>query len=65
MWQSSLIGSPQSIADELSRYLDAGCTFFELKFIYHTLEHLAEQMSVFASEIAPAFTNPPREAVTT
>lgn len=53
IWSSSLVGSTQAVGEEIQRYVDAGCTFFELKFIYHTLDHLEEQLQMFAEEIAP------------
>lgn len=55
IWASSLIGSVDAVGEEIRRYVDAGCTFFELKFIYHTLSHLEEQLQMFAEGIAPAF----------
>jgi alkanesulfonate monooxygenase SsuD/methylene tetrahydromethanopterin reductase-like flavin-dependent oxidoreductase (luciferase family) len=53
IWRSSLVGSTASVTEEIQRYVDSGCTFFELKFIYHTLDHLEEQLQMFAEEIAP------------
>ncbi len=61
IWRSSLIGSTSAVGDEIQRYVDAGCTAFELKFIYHSLDHLVEQLSMFADEIAPRFGIPARE----
>jgi probable F420-dependent oxidoreductase len=55
IWNSSLIGSPEDVRDELKRYVDSGCTFFELKFIYHDVDHLVEQLERFSAEVAPAF----------
>jgi probable F420-dependent oxidoreductase len=53
IWRSSLIGSPDDVAAELQRYVDAGCTFFELKFIYHSVDHLIEQLELFSASVAP------------
>ena len=55
VWNSSLIGTAADVTDEIGRYVDAGCTLFELKFIYHTIDHLLEQWQKFAEEVAPSF----------
>jgi probable F420-dependent oxidoreductase len=53
IWNSSLIGSTTDVAEELARYLDAGCSFFELKFIYRDLPHLFEQLGAFSEQVVP------------
>lgn len=53
IWNSSLIGSPASVTAEMQRYVESGCTFFELKFIYRDLPHLFEQLAAFSDEIMP------------
>jgi len=55
IWNSSLIGAPEDVRDQIRRFVEAGCTFFELKFIYHTIEHLLEQLETFGEKIAPDF----------
>jgi hypothetical protein len=55
LWNASLIGSPEDLTAEIGRYLDAGCSYFEMKFIYNTVDHLLEQMAMFASEVVPNF----------
>ena len=55
IWNSSMIGSPESVTGQIQDYLDAGCTVFELKFIYHTVDHLVEQWERFMTEVAPNF----------
>jgi probable F420-dependent oxidoreductase len=55
IWKSSLIGSHREVSDEIARYVDSGCTFFELKFIYHTVDGLIDQLTQFAEHIAPRF----------
>lgn len=55
IWNSSLVGSPEAVSERLQEYLDAGCTFFELKFIYHTVDHLIEQWTRFTEEVAVTF----------
>ena len=53
IWNSSLIGSPESVAERINQYLESGCTAFEMKFIYHTVDHLIEQWEMFWSDVAP------------
>lgn len=53
IWNSSLIGSPESVAERISEYLEVGCTMFEMKFIYHTVDHLIEQWERFWNEVVP------------
>ena len=55
MWKSSMIGSVQTVAETVQRYVDSGCTFFELKFIYHSLDHVREQLSAFSEQVMSAF----------
>lgn len=56
IWKSSLVGSPEDVRDEIERYVEAGCTAFELKFIYHTVDHMIEQWRTFVEKVGPAFT---------
>mgnify|MGYP006097411593 FL=1 len=55
IWNSSLIGSPEDVGDEIERYIEAGCTAFEMKFIYQSVDQLIEQWDRFQSEVAPRF----------
>ncbi len=55
IWASSLIGSPDDVAHQIRNYLDSGCTAFEMKFIYHSVDHLIEQWTRFQEEVAPNF----------
>jgi len=55
IWNSSLIGTPEQVRDRVAEYVAAGCTYFELKFIYHNLDHLFEQWMKFAAVVMPAF----------
>jgi probable F420-dependent oxidoreductase len=55
IWNSSLIGSSEDVAAQIGEYLEAGCTAFEMKFIYHTVDHLLEQWAKFTEEVAPNF----------
>lgn len=53
IWNSSLVGSTDWVIEEMQRYLQAGCTAFELKFIYHSLDQLIEQWERFMADVAP------------
>lgn len=55
IWSSSLIGTPEQVRDQVHEYVDAGCTYFELKFIYHNLDHLFEQWRTFSAVVMPNF----------
>lgn len=52
---AGLIGSPEQLTEKIRRYVDAGVNHYEMKFIYHTVDHLAEQLELFASEVMPNF----------
>lgn len=53
IWNSSLIGSPASVAERINEYLAAGCTSFELKFIYHSVDQQIEQWERFVEDVVP------------
>jgi hypothetical protein len=53
IWNSSLVGSPDDVSSRIRQYLEAGCTAFEMKFIYHNVDHLLEQWQRFAEEVMP------------
>jgi probable F420-dependent oxidoreductase len=48
-WRTSLIGSLTDVEERVGEYTAAGVDHFELKFIYHSLDHLSEQMEAFSS----------------
>ena len=50
-WSTSLVGTPEDINAEVRRYVEAGCGAFELKFIYHDIDHLSTQMREFAQGV--------------
>jgi probable F420-dependent oxidoreductase len=50
-WATSLVGSPADIRSEVERYVESGCTAFELKFIYHNIDHMIAQMRQFAQGV--------------
>jgi probable F420-dependent oxidoreductase len=53
IWASSLVGSSSDVVSRIGEFLDSGCTVFELKFIYHTIDDLIEQLQRFSAEVAP------------
>jgi probable F420-dependent oxidoreductase len=55
IWASSLVGSTEEVREQVHRFVDAGCTYFELKFIYHDIDHLLQQWRTFADHIMPDF----------
>lgn len=48
---SALLGSPDEILEQVADYQDSGVEHIEMKFIYHSEEHLAEQMQLFAEAV--------------
>jgi alkanesulfonate monooxygenase SsuD/methylene tetrahydromethanopterin reductase-like flavin-dependent oxidoreductase (luciferase family) len=52
---TSLCGDPDEVCESVERYIQGGVQHFELKFIYHTIDHLIEQMELFAGQVIPSF----------
>jgi len=52
---AGLIGSADDVGEKIARYVEAGVNHYEMKFIYHTVDHLLEQLEQFASAVTPAF----------
>jgi len=52
--EAGLIGSADEVSEKLARYIKAGVTHYEMKFIYRTIDHLLEQLELFSREIIPA-----------
>jgi alkanesulfonate monooxygenase SsuD/methylene tetrahydromethanopterin reductase-like flavin-dependent oxidoreductase (luciferase family) len=52
---ASLCGDPDHVGETVGRYVDGGVDHFELKFIYHSIDHLIEQMELFATRVIPSF----------
>jgi probable F420-dependent oxidoreductase len=50
---SSFLGAPEEVAAQLHRFIDAGVSDFELKFIYHSVDGLVAQMELFADKVLP------------
>ena len=63
IWESSLIGTPEQVRDRIEEYVSAGCTYFELKFIYHDLEHLFSQWRTFADVVCRPSATPAEPAI--
>jgi len=51
---AGLIGSPDEVVEKLRRYVEAGVSHYEMKFIYRNVDHLLEQLDLFSREIMPA-----------
>ena len=51
--RTRLVGTPDSVADGVREYIDAGLTRLNLCFIGRTKEALLEQMEMFASQVMP------------
>ena len=45
--RSSLVGSAEEVREQVDRFVKSGVRHFELKFIYHSIGHLLEQMELF------------------
>ncbi len=52
---AGLIGSADDVGEKIARYVEAGVNHYEMKFIYHTVDHLLEQLEQFASAVTPTF----------
>lgn len=48
---SALLGSPDEVIEQVADYADAGVEHIEMKFIYHSIDHLEEQMELFATAV--------------
>lgn len=53
--RAGLIGSPEELTAKLEKYVAAGVNHYEMKFIYHSVDHLLEQLELFSKEITPVF----------
>lgn len=52
---SALLGSPDDICEQLLAYADAGVEHVEMKFIYLSEQHLADQMTMFGEHVMKTF----------
>jgi probable F420-dependent oxidoreductase len=53
--KAGLVGSPDEISEKLKRYVDGGVTHYEMKFVYQSIDHLAEQLELFQQQVIPNF----------
>jgi probable F420-dependent oxidoreductase len=53
--RAGLIGSPDQLLERIGAYVEAGVTHYEMKPIYHTIDHLDEQLELLATKVIPAF----------
>jgi len=53
--RSSLVGSADEVREQVARFVASGVRHFELKFIYHSIDHLLEQMQLFREEVMRDF----------
>ena len=52
---SALLGDPDEMCEQIDDYVAAGVDHFEIKFIYLSEQHLAEQMQLFAERVIPEY----------
>jgi probable F420-dependent oxidoreductase len=55
VYKSDLVGSTEAIRERVGRYVEGGVRHFELKPIYHNINHLLDQLARWSEEITPAF----------
>ena len=48
---SAIVGSPATIREKVHAFIEGGVEHFEIKFVYHSVDDLIEQMELFASEV--------------
>ena len=53
--EMNLVGSIDDVSKRIEEYEKAGANYVELKFIANNLQEVLDQMSLFASQIAPSF----------
>ena len=51
----SLVGSPSEIAEKIRKFGQAGVNYYEMKFIYQSMDHFREQLELFSKEVIPSF----------
>lgn len=52
---AGLIGSAPEVRDKLRKYVSAGVHCYEMKFIYHDIDHYVEQLRLFAQTVFPDY----------
>jgi len=53
LFAATLAGTPDQIRAHVQRYVDAGVTTFDLKYLPLTLEQTLAQMRLVAADVAP------------
>ncbi|HEX5451136.1 MAG TPA: LLM class flavin-dependent oxidoreductase [Candidatus Limnocylindrales bacterium] len=53
--KAGLIGSPEQISEKLAKYVAGGVHHYEMKFIYQSVDHLAEQLELFRTGVMANF----------
>jgi hypothetical protein len=43
--------------------VEGGVKHYEMKFVYHTVDHLVEQLEMFQQEVMPNFREPAQSGV--
>lgn len=56
LFAATLAGTPDEVRDHVQRYVDAGVTTFDLKYLPLTVEETLAQMRLVASAVAPRVT---------
>ncbi len=56
LFEATLAGTPDDVRGHVQRYVDAGVSTFDLKFLPLTLEQTLTQMRLLATEVAPGIT---------
>jgi alkanesulfonate monooxygenase SsuD/methylene tetrahydromethanopterin reductase-like flavin-dependent oxidoreductase (luciferase family) len=51
----SLVGTTQTIVNRMELYENAGLDYFELKFMYSTVQEFHKMMETFAKDVIPSF----------
>ena len=51
----SLVGSPDEIVKTIRTYEASGVNYYEMKFIYQSMDHFHEQLELFSKEVLPQF----------
>ena len=55
VYEASLIGSPDAVRARIAEYVAAGVGYFEVKFLYRTIDEMFSAVHTFADEVMPAF----------
>lgn len=64
LFAATLAGTPDEVRSHVQRYVDAGVTTFDLKYLPLTLEQTLAQMRLVATAVAPGITSPPERGPT-